>query len=114
MVNNVQIQNGDMVSMAKIVNENTKNLDSRIKYLTEETNRVFGLVEKDVKALEKRARVNAKGVRNSFLCIVALDVIILSQMFRLNKLEKELKQLQDEKTVDNFMKDWDQEEDSLK
>lgn len=114
MVNNVQIQNGDMVSMAKIVNENTKNLDSRIKYLTDETNRVFGLVEKDIQTLEKRGRINAKGIRNSFLCIVALDVIILSQMFRLNKLEKELKELQDEKTVDNFMKDWDQEEDSLK
>jgi len=114
MVNNVQIQNGDMVSMAKIVNENTKNLDSRIKYLAKETNRVFGLVEKDVLTLEKRGKINAKGIRNSFLCIVVLDVIILSQMFRLNKLEKELKELQDEKTVDNFMKDWDHEEDSLK
>ena len=114
MVNNVQIQNGDMVSMAKIVNENTRNLDSRIKNLANETNRVFGLVEKDVRSLEKRARFNAKGIRNSFLCIVALDVIILSQMIRLNKLERDLKQLQDEKTVDNFMKDWDQEEDSLK
>ena len=116
MVENIQVRDGDMVTMARIVNSNTKNLDSRIKGLTNDCNRVFGLIDQDVTKLEKRVRFNNKQIGRLALCVFGLDLILIGQMIRMRNLEKKIAQLEEEndkKIVDDFMKD-EEEPDFLK
>lgn len=116
MVENIQVRDGDMVTMARIVNSNTKNLDSRIKSLATDCNRVFGLVGEDMTKLEKRVKLNDKQVGRIALCVFGLDLILLGQMIRMKNLEKKIAKLEEEndkKIVDDFMKD-EEEPDFLK
>ena len=116
MVENIQVRDGDMVTMARIVNGNTMNLDSRIKSLATDCNRVFGLVGEDMTKLEKRVKVNNKQIGRLALCVFGLDLILIGQMIRMKNLEKKIAKLEEEndkKIVDDFMKD-EEEPDFLK
>lgn len=105
MVENIQVRDGDMITMVKVVNENTKSLDSRISNLVNDCNRVFGLIGEDVTKVEKRVKINRKGIVRLGCVVLGLDIAILTLMARIKKLEKDVAKLQDEKLVNDFMKD---------
>lgn len=113
MMENIQIQNGDMVSLARVVNENTSNLDKRIEGVVKQCNFVFNDVDERLLKLEKRTALNAKTLGKIGFAILLLDGVLLLNDRRIKKLNERIKGLEDQILVDKFFKKED-EEDSLK
>lgn len=123
MINNVEIANGDMVTMAKIVNENTVNLDKKLNQLIKETdwcmsdidNRINNVVNTSNKSFDKMFK-NLKHCRNGLLCCalsgLLVNLVVAAHIKELGSIERRLRALEDEKTKKDFYGSDD--EDSLK
>lgn len=89
MIERVGIADGDMITMAKLVNANTINMNNRIMDLE--------------KFSKKQASVNGKAA-----IAVSLAIIGLYRIYRLNwrikKLEDRVKDLEEAKEVEDFLK----------
>lgn len=114
MVENVTIQNGDMVSLAKIVSHNSKELSNSIDGVRSGVQAVFNEIDKDVTCLFKKQKSTTKNVNKLAIAVIFLEGAVLLQHFRLNKLEKKIKALEDQKVEDDFFFKDEDEDDSLK
>jgi hypothetical protein len=123
MINNVEIANGDMIAMAKVVNENTVNLDKKLNQLIKEAdlcftdidNRINNVVTSSNKSFDKTAKAINKYRKAGLLlslCVLGIDLIVMAHTKELGSIERRLRALEDEKTKKDFYGSDD--EDSLK
>lgn len=113
MINNVEIANGDMIAMAKVVNENTVNLDKRLNQLIKETDlclshlddRINNVVDTSNKAFSKVAK-NLKNCRKGLLCCalggLLVNLVVGAHTKELGSIERRLRALEDEKIKKDF------------
>ena len=113
MINNVEIANGDMVAMAKVVNENTVNLDKRLNQLIKETdlclsdidNRINNVVTSSNKSFDKVVK-NIKSCRKGLFCCafggLLVNLVVWAHTKELGSIERRLRALEDEKTKKDF------------
>lgn len=113
MINNVEIANGDMIAMAKVVNENTVNLDKKLNQLIKETdlclsdidNRINNVVTSSNKSFDKVVKVinkHRKGCLLLSFCVLGIDLIVIAHTKELGSIERRLRALEDEKTKKDF------------
>ena len=112
MIKEVRIENGDMISMAKVVNGNTV-----------ATHNKMCTIENNLKELGKcyngYIKHNNRNVKKLALCSILLGAAILMQDRQIKKLEKQVKKLDDRLDMAEFDKYYDTkreeaEEDCLK
>lgn len=123
MINNVEIANGDMIAMAKVVNENTVALDKKLNQLIKETdlclsdidNRINNVVNTSNKSFDKVFK-NLKNCRKGvFFCALSgllVNLVVAAHTKELGSIERRLRALEDEKTKKDFY--GSEDEDSLK
>lgn len=118
MVKEINISGGDVISMAKVMDHNTRALDKGLIRLRRETQLCINEISKDISKLymnqDKMAKSFGKSIKNLAFGCLCLDAIILIQHMKINKLEKRIKQLEDVKVVDDFFFKDEDEDDSLK
>ena len=118
MVKEINISGDDVISMAKVMDHNTRALDKGLVRLRRETQLCVNEISKDISKLymnqEKMAKSSGKAMRNLGFGILCLDVLIFVQHMKINKLEKKIKQLEDVKVIDDFFFKDEDEDDSLK
>ena len=107
MTENVKVHKNDMVTLVKIVNDNTNSLDKRVDSLFRQTNAAFNMVDSRIETLEKRAKLTGKTLGKVGIALLMVDVAFFLNNYRLKRLEKEVKELKDEKIVNEFMGDND-------
>lgn len=98
MTSMIEIQNGDMIGMAKVVNGNTVMLDKRIT-----------AAEKNIKELGKchngYVKHSSKSIKR--LCfagmLTAIGGIVLAK--EIGKLEKKVKKLEDQMVYNEYMRE---------
>lgn len=123
MINNVEIANGDMITMAKVVNENTVALDKKLNQLIKETDmclshiddRINNVVTSSNKSFDKVVK-NLKNCRKGLFCCalggLLVNLVVGAHTKELGSIERRLRALEDEKTKKDFYGSDD--EDSLK
>ena len=98
MTQMVQVQNGDMVGLAKVVNDNTIMMDKKISSIEKNLKELGGCHNRYVKDSTKTIKK---------LCLAgilgAVGTIALAK--EIDKLQKRVKRLEDQATYDEYMKD---------
>ena len=114
MTENINVGNGDFVTMARIVNGNTQVLDNGLKKLTDGCLKAFNIVDDNIDMLEKRLdrhtkalKYASKGLRWAGLGLLCCNFGMFLVDRKVQKLEKRVKELEDKQVVDDFMKDED-------
>ena len=112
MLEHINVQNGDMVGLVKVVNENTVSLDRRIDSMFKQTNVIFNDIDSRLTVNEKTIQANRKSISRLGLTILLVNGAVLLINHRLKKIENRVKGVEDQVLVDKFFKK--DEEDSLK
>lgn len=98
MVEERMIHNGDMISMAKIVNSNTISTHNKIN-----------TVENNLKSLGKchnnYVKHNDRTVKFLTVTCIGLGITLYFQNKEISKLRKQVKKIEDQQTYDNFMRE---------
>ena len=114
MTENIQVANGDFVTLAKVVNGNTVSLDNELKAVVKACSETFKLVDDNIGTLDKRVTAHNKALKHAgkalkwfgfSLMIGNLTMFMLDR--KVKNLEEKVKKLEDKQVVDDFMKDED-------
>ena len=114
MVEGINVTNGDFMTIAKIVDNNSRQLDKNVESLKRDVQNVVVAIDKDVTTLYKNQKNLAKSIKALGWCVLLLDGIALFQHTRIKALEKKVKKLEDEKIEEDFFFKDSDEDDSLK
>ena len=114
MVEGINVTNGDFMTIAKIVDHNSRQLDKGLESMRKDVQNVVVAIDKDVTTLFKNQKRLQKNAGKLALAVLLLDAAVILQHIRINKLEKQVKKLQDDKIVDDFFFKDEDDEDSLK
>ena len=99
---NVNIQNGDMITMARLVNHNTIKLHEEVQNIKKTNDvRMHNLVSE----LNSVGKVINKNFKKICISVVLIDVAVMINNVRITKLEKKVQQLEDELAVAKFLND---------
>ena len=99
---NVSIQNGDMITMARLVNHNTIKLHEEVQNIKKTNDVRMSNLVGDINGVFKIINKNFKKICIGF---VLIDVAVMVNNARITKLEKKVQQLEDELTVAKFLND---------
>lgn len=113
MLEHINVQNGDMVGLVKVVNENTTSLDRKIDSMFKQSNFIFNDIDNRLTVNEKTIRANGKSISRLALSILLVNGAVLLINHKLKKIESRIKSVEDQILVDKFFGEKD-EEDSLK
>lgn len=114
MIERIGIQNGDMVSMVKIVNDNTIALNNRIRNGQKINDNRMRNVAEGFNILANQVKANRKSLTRLGICLLGCEVFLYFQERKISKLEKKIKKLEDEMVVDKYLEKKDEEFDFLK
>ena len=106
MTHMIEIKNGDMISMAKVVNTNTVRLDKKIDNVEDNLKNLIDCHNRYVKS----SRRTIKLLFLTGFASCATTYILTKQ---LDKLEKKVKRMEDNKIYNEYMRD-EAENDCLK
>ena len=114
MTENIQIQNGDIITLARVMNENTTSLDKKVDSMFKQSNFIFNDIDNRLTVNEKTIRANGKSISRLALSILLVNGgVVLLINHKLKKIESRVKSVEDQILVDKFFGKKD-EEDSLK
>lgn len=114
MVEGINVTNGDFMTIAKIVDNNSRQLDKNVESLKKDVINVTMAIDKDVTTLYKNQKNLAKSIKALGWWVLLVDGVALLQHFRIKALEKKVKKLEDEKIEEDFFFKDSDEDDSLK
>lgn len=98
MIEERMIHNGDMISMAKIVNGNTVTLNNRVSNLKDNL-RSLG------KCHNNYVKHNDRTVKFLTITSIGLGIALYFQNKEISKLRKQVKKIEDQQVYDNFMRE---------
>ena len=114
MVENIQIQNGDMITLARVMDYNTRATDRKVTNVIKGCNRAFNEIEDELNAANRRIKITNKRINLLCFGMFCLDGAILFQHLHVKLLERKIKKLEDDKVVSDFMKKEEEVPDFLK
>lgn len=112
MIENMNVQNGDMMTLVRVMNENTSTLDKRVENMFQQSNIIFNDIDERLFKIEKKTKINSKTIGKIGLAVLLIDGFLILTDRRIKKISERVKSLEDQVLVDKFFKK--DEEDSLK